>query len=657
LIYKEYGVRGNTGENGFAVTREYIAALESWNNCAIYEQMRRGDSQIKTIEKIVSLPIRKNKYFIDPASADPLDKEIADFVSQNLFSGMKVTWDYFISHACLMFPFGFSVFEKVFCYDPDSGKTILKSLEPRLPYTIYRWEPETCKDGSIRIKGVTQQDYYGKQHFIPTEKILLFTNDREGDNWEGVSIFRSVFKDWKIKNQIEKVGALAIDRGGLGVPILNAPEGIKKGSDEWTAAERLVSGYYASERTGAVLPFGYKFEIVSAMGKGVDPMPLIKHHSEEISKSVLAMFINLGTSNTGSRSLGDSFIDFFMDAEQSYADYIAQEMSRNVIKELVDYNWVVKKYPVLRAEKMKDVDAMVINEFKKSGLITADIEVENYLRKMVGMPEKKESVVQNDIAPDAKGLSDYKHKKLAENKNLEFIDLDGIEKQLDNTQESVLKKVLAIREEQAQAIAKQIGDGKPFKNLSIPRGGDIYKLLVSTYDSQVEVGKSQVKKEVEKQTGKAMSLRVTQDLDASELAYEEISMLVASANSKLASMLASLGIDARRSGKTGSELVKEILRGETEISAATWSDLVSVAVNRGWGDGRASGANELGDVISHGYYSSVLDSNVCSQCEETQAENDAEPDGVFEIGDPRFDAPNPKCEGGAKCRCLIVYVT
>ena len=96
----------------------------------------------------------------------------------------------------------------------------------------------------------------------------------------------------------------------------------------------------AHENTGLFLPFGYQFSAPRGMeGQTRDPLPSIQHHSEQITRSVLAMFLNLGSTQTGSRALGNSFLDFFHLSLNATAALICDTISETTIRRLVDFNF------------------------------------------------------------------------------------------------------------------------------------------------------------------------------------------------------------------------------------------------------------------------------------------------------------------------------
>ncbi|HQU08207.1 MAG: hypothetical protein B7X04_04335 [Parcubacteria group bacterium 21-54-25] len=71
----------------------------------------------------------------------------------------------------------------------------LKKLAPRLPKSILMWEltDQTFGIQQIRQDGVLAQ--------IPGSKLLIFVNEREGDNWWGTSILRGAYQHWYHKSK------------------------------------------------------------------------------------------------------------------------------------------------------------------------------------------------------------------------------------------------------------------------------------------------------------------------------------------------------------------------------------------------------------------------------------------------------------------------
>jgi hypothetical protein len=66
-------------------------------------------------------------------------------------------------------------------------------------------------------------------------------------------------------------------------------------------------------------------------------------------------------------------------------------------------------------------------------------------------------------------------------------------------------------------------------------------------------------------------------------------------------------------------------------------------------DGRTDVATSDPNVVG-GYYTAVMDANTCEVCDE------ADTSQMLTVEEAEGQAPNPNCEGGGRCRCMIVWV-
>jgi len=518
---KVVGVPGNTDYDGWGSldSGEYLSRLKGQAGARTYDQMRRSDPQVGAVLKALTLPIRKANYYIEPASEDPKDIEIAEIIQKNLFEEMSITWDDTIRHALLMLTFGFFILEKVWHVKDNLFQ--VKKLDPRLPTSVIRWEYDKSKK---KLIGPVQQDTDGKEYQLPIEKILVFTVDREGDNWEGMSVLRQAYKPWVIKDKLEKINAIKHDRHGVGIPVIKVPASVKEGTDEWRRAEAMGEGIYAHEKMYVIEPDGYEVRLMTPDGGqgGTDALPSIQYNDEEIAKAVLAMFLNLGTSQTGSRALGGSFIDIFLDSLQTYANYICEVITRFLIREYVDYNWNVTEYPKLKVGKIKNLDTHTISELVKAGVLTPDEGMEISVREELNLPEKKEvpSEEEEEIEAPApleneEGMEEdveeqeeivlkellkklpkelkekvtaaikkeYKFQEANLTMEEQIPNLEQIELRLNDASLSTRAAVLSIRDFQAKDIIQQIVAGRKPNKIRVIQKKEQYDTLMKAYKS------------------------------------------------------------------------------------------------------------------------------------------------------------------------------
>lgn len=493
MLFGELGVAGNLGYWGWPDSGEHVRGLEGRDGRIEYDKMRRSDHQVRAVLSAITLPIRQADYYVEPGSKSDEDVKIAKILEDALLREMTITWDDTIRHALLMLPFGFSPLEKV--YEERAGLILPKKLDPRLPRSVHRWQFDQEKR---RLTHMVQLDSMGKEHAIPIEKLVIFSTDREGDNWEGMSILRPAYKSWYIKDKLERINGIMHDRWGAGIPSLTPPKGVARGSQEWNAAVELLEQFYAGEKAYMIKPEGWVFEVIGgAKGAGTDVLGSIKYYDESIAKAMLAMHINLGTAEKGSRALGASFIDAFLMATQAWADYIAEVIDRFVVRELVDLNWSVDEYPHLKVRRIPGLNLDALGFLAQSGLINNDMQLENSLRDVLRLPHREEGAEPAPAPPTPE-------------------------------EEAAAQQLAAIARKQAGAIVEQLAAGALAHNLRIPAKAEMAQVLrrvwvrrpgaIGSLDEEISL-------EIEiKTNGMAMALNSRAlELKASGVTAEELS--------------------------------------------------------------------------------------------------------------------------------------
>lgn len=383
-IGSELGQSGTYIFDGFISGEEYNLELTGLQALRIWDEMRRSDASVAAALKAVKLPVKGVEWLVEPASDDPRDIEIADFARHVIFDILR--WKKTLGEIMTYLDFGFSVFEEVFDYAVVDGKDriVLSKLAFRKQRSILKWQA----DGK---PGVTQLTMTGQSVPIPARDIVVFTNEQEGDNYEGVSLLRPAYKHWFIKDKLYQIDAVGHERQALGVVDIAYPIGAKDADIK--KAENLARNVRANEE-GFISHF--KDWDVGFMNMGAqslkDTEPSINHHDRQISKSVLVQFIDLGaTSGSGSRAVGEPQMKLFEQAVQAITTSIADTFNDNVMKDLIDMNFNVTDYPKLKAgqiNKDKIVElAESIAKLVVAGFINPTKEDEVYIRGIMGLPE------------------------------------------------------------------------------------------------------------------------------------------------------------------------------------------------------------------------------------------------------------------------------
>ena len=393
----EYGDTGTSMYNGMISGEEYNADLSGTAKFTIYDKMRKGDATVAAALKVMKLPLRSANWFMRPAGQDPKQVEQAKFVEYNLMNAMSITWDDFLRQSLLMLDYGVFVFEKVFTNVEYDGKTYIgwRKFAPRQPRTINQWK---IRDG--KEDGVIQQKVGGGTVEIPIDKLLIFVNEKEGDNWEGISLLRSAYKHWFFKDIFEQIDAMAFERQGLGVPYCKFPAGAQ--AKDKSNAIAIVKNLRANEKAYVTYPEGYEVGFLDMHGKSTrDPKSSIEYHNRQIVLNVLAQFLMLGSGDSGSFALSKDQSGFFYDSLQAVAKNICDVVNKYAIKQICDINWPgTTEYPELVVDDIGAIDkekfANMINTLMGAQLIKQDDDLVKYIRKELDLPDEQEGDENDD---------------------------------------------------------------------------------------------------------------------------------------------------------------------------------------------------------------------------------------------------------------------
>jgi hypothetical protein len=431
---------------------EYNPKLEGLNGIWTYQEMRRGDGQVAGTLRACKLPILSAKWEIVPGdsrttgfqpvpghgqdgratSADhgrdarptgaisstgaghqtaDKAKEVAAFIRANLFSGLEwqdwrgswhtQSWKDVVRYALRMQDFGAACYEEVMSVDGDRIR--VRRMADRQALTFYRWhtDPHTVDpnippfvfDDGETLYALEQWGYRSNRFeyvLLPTDKACIFTHDQEGANFWGIPLTRAMYPHWFVKKHLERIDAIACERNSLGVPMIMLPPNPSR--QDVQTAQNWVTQLAAHEKTGLSLPNGAEFKLVGIEGRIREILPSLQYHKQQIATSCLAMFMELGQTQSGSRALGDSQTDFFLLATQNTADYIAHQIRNSTIRRLVMWNFgpdAPVPYLVPANVQARSIETMsaIISELAQAGAWISDRSSVNQARHELGFSD------------------------------------------------------------------------------------------------------------------------------------------------------------------------------------------------------------------------------------------------------------------------------
>jgi hypothetical protein len=398
--YSELGSTNN-GQTiyGEWFREDYNPKLRGIRGLQTYDQMRKSDGQVRGTLKLVKSPLLSADWYIEPFSHSQLDLDIAEAVEWALFEGMSRTWIQVLQEALLMLDYGYYIFEKVWKvvdYVPKrSGANtrplnVWKKFAPRPPISIAGW----LFDDNGGIKGIKHRKLTtanGQEVVdIPIEKLLIFTNDEEANDPQGTSILRSAYPHWYIKQGLYKIDAIQKERHAIGVPRVTMPPGYS--TKDMTLAQQIGRNLRTNEKAFVVTPPGWEIEFIKLDTSPVNVLQSVDHHNHQIANNVLASFVDLGASQSGSRAVGDVQSDIFLKALRYMGALVSGVINAFAIPEMVNYNWKgVKGYPQLKVRRIgenienRNLSVAVAN-YAKAGVLTPDAELEDFIRMVNDLP-------------------------------------------------------------------------------------------------------------------------------------------------------------------------------------------------------------------------------------------------------------------------------
>lgn len=436
---REFGSSGTENFGGYIRKEDFNPDLDDFRQAVvIYDKMKRGDAQIRSMLSVLKLPLRGATWAaLPPEAGDPVDEAIAQFVNACLFEddAMEFSWDFTLRHILLQLEYGFSVLEKVWRVDEDGHYRFLR-LAPRLAKTILMWHvdrhgrlravvqwapvPTSTESGGnrSRLTGMTAATPSGQtaptlpirymttvayqELTIPAEYCAVFTMDREGDNYEGIPVLRNIYRNWFYKDQAYHLEGVRLDRWGVGIPVAQLQEGHTLSQTDINNLVEVLKKVRANERAFLIAPPNVSYELMPKSGghsAGSGAMEWINHHDAQIARNVLAGFLTMGQDPHGTLGFGSRLTDMFVSSLNGVAQGIAGDLKHQVVRQLCDLNFDMtkRKYPRITCRDLEQVDMKNLVEslaVLAQTYIQPDDDTEKLLRRMLQLPPLKHEMTR-----------------------------------------------------------------------------------------------------------------------------------------------------------------------------------------------------------------------------------------------------------------------
>lgn len=366
------GEKGELSFNVGSLLRVVIGGFEAEETMHISEiplekliNMYRTDGQVSGLYNLLKLPIVAADLHIKEADGKSFKER--DFVEQNLLSpahsgGMTTSIRYIKADMALASVTGFRAYEKVWD-KPKIDVARLHKLAPRNPLTINILQDNTGGFAGFHQRPLFSHRTMGEPIPIEIPRALLFTRNKEDNPLYGKSDFMAAYYHYDKMHKLYYIAHMAFQLEAMPSRIGTYPKNAdKKDRDEFLQGLTRL-GFDAT----LLKPEGWVVDEFGTQHPGRSFVELIEHHKGQMSTSVLAQFMDLGSGKgRGSFALSKDLSAIFLMAVEAYTAEIDDCFNSYVIPQLVDYNFDSRKYPKMVHEPlMKDKQEAILNLFMK----------------------------------------------------------------------------------------------------------------------------------------------------------------------------------------------------------------------------------------------------------------------------------------------------
>lgn len=360
----------------------------------IYDDMQT-DSQVRACLNIKKLSVISRGWQVHPASSDPEDQRIADFVKFCLtdMRGSMIDVLYDILDAIAK---GFSLSEMNYKIIEDgsyAGLIGLDSIKSKDPSGITFESDEYLNLAALR-QGITPPSfppYQGgtKGGKLPPEKFLLYTYQSRYESPYGVSDLRAAHKHWWSKNIIQSYYNVYLEKFGSPTALGSYTRGTPKTHQD----DLLKVLDKIQQETAIVLPDDIKVELLEASRGGeAGYLQAIEYHDRQIAKSILGQTLTTDEGlRYGSFALAKVHLEVLrMSLEKVKKDLEETVINEQLIRRLVDYNFRTERYPTFSLGTLREGDmsmlADVITKLINGGVVAP---TEAWIREYLEIPDGK----------------------------------------------------------------------------------------------------------------------------------------------------------------------------------------------------------------------------------------------------------------------------
>lgn len=412
------GVPGMGGKDGgfFLDSREYAADLRwtgAYTGSTLAYSRMETDAQLTGLMIVNTLPVRRFRWEFDPNGARPtVTNHIADSWGLPIRGSEEASKrrgsirnDRHMMHALRALAFGHYHFEELYEYRED-GLLHLVKLGTRPPTSIENFLVDDHGELAALIqvpalRGVLtslQEGFLAKP--IPETALLPYVwNSQDDGDVVGRSMFRPSYRNWLAKDALIRIDVVKNERNGMGMPWFEVDPAASP--EQILALSQIAQSIRAGESGGAAGPG--KLHLVGTEGSVPDTIASVRYHDQQMSRTFSAMWMDLGSSETGARALGETLMEATLEYQGAVADWYAEATQQAIDREVL-YNWGPDEQAPLLTYTRLETSELALKELVlgvEKGLIEVDPELRAAVEERWKVPGQKRAAERESEREDA----------------------------------------------------------------------------------------------------------------------------------------------------------------------------------------------------------------------------------------------------------------
>lgn len=339
-------------------------------------------------------------WYVEPHDDSEEAKWLAEQASAVLF-GLDGGWERHVEEALYFLISGFSTFIRV-----TDGFGQLRRLDFRFSHTVSGWITDPNQRDFVAMR-FTDPGGHASDYVVPAEELVVYQLGALGNDFEGVSPMRSVYRFIQAHQLFSRLEALAAEKYGGPIAWVSRAGGAGVDAVDDERLEQILDQMVAADNPIIILPEGYQITVSSPQGQMPDFDAPKRYCDEQISRILMADGALLGTNAVGSYALAEVKDDQQLRSLFYYASLICRVVNgegcrpytgimRHIVDVLAGGLTYRGRYPRLRwSLAPQQDDGLQLDQLitaSQAGLIELDADDKELIRAKLGLP-KKRSVV------------------------------------------------------------------------------------------------------------------------------------------------------------------------------------------------------------------------------------------------------------------------